>query len=233
MKTSAVRIRPVPTSYEVSPVALVSELSAAGHRLAPVIVESGHLLAHMDWLAQRLLILVSGRALLLCGSGGPALAILERGAVFGAGLVPARRAHVRAVGHTVAWCLPAGGLSDALATHPGLRLAVYRTQEDVLAQTCDAMEMTAYGLLVSRLARLLLQLADSGGEIIGFTHALLGEALGTHRESATPRLIALREAGIIDQPHHRHLVIRDRAALAAVAEGVTTVRYHLWEVSRE
>jgi CRP-like cAMP-binding protein len=75
--------------------------------------------------------------------------------------------------------------------------------------------LAQFGDLRSRLASLLLELADSSGVVSGITHAALGDRLGAHRESITTELSKMRNEGLISVAKKKELVIIDIDAVRA------------------
>jgi len=75
--------------------------------------------------------------------------------------------------------------------------------------------LAQFGDLRSRLASLLLELADSNGVVSGITHAALGDRLGAHRESVTTELSKMKYEGLIRVLRKKELVILDIEALRA------------------
>jgi CRP-like cAMP-binding protein len=72
--------------------------------------------------------------------------------------------------------------------------------------------LAQFGDLRSKLASLLLELADSNRAVTGVTHAELGDRLGAHRESITTELSKMKRQGLI-KVVKRELVILDAEAL--------------------
>jgi CRP-like cAMP-binding protein len=73
--------------------------------------------------------------------------------------------------------------------------------------------LAQFGDLRSKLASLLLELADSNGIVSGVTHAELGDRLGAHRESVTTELSKMKAEGIVSVAKKRELLIIDGEAL--------------------
>jgi len=72
--------------------------------------------------------------------------------------------------------------------------------------------LAQFGDLRSRLASLLLELADPNGVVSGITHAAMGDRLGAHRESVTTELSKMKRDGLITVVP-REVVILDAEAL--------------------
>jgi CRP-like cAMP-binding protein/tetratricopeptide (TPR) repeat protein len=73
--------------------------------------------------------------------------------------------------------------------------------------------LAQFGDLRSRLASLLLELADPNGVVSGITHAAMGDRLGAHRESITTELSKMKYEGLIRVARKKELVILDIEAL--------------------
>lgn len=87
-----------------------------------------------------------------------------------------------------------------------------------LVETQGALEELAFKPVPARLAALLLRLRRSHGDVIeGISHQELADMAGTLRETATETLDEFKAAGWIETGRRR-LVIRDIAALQAIAE---------------
>jgi CRP-like cAMP-binding protein len=82
------------------------------------------------------------------------------------------------------------------------------------------LEETAFKSIPARLASLLLRLTEeqSGDTITGYTHQLLGEMLGTYRETTTQTLNEFKGRGLLEIGRKR-IEILDRDGLANIAEG--------------
>lgn len=88
-----------------------------------------------------------------------------------------------------------------------------------LVEAQAALEALAFRPVPARLAALLLRLRQSYGDVIeGVSHQELADVAGTLRETATQTLDDFKAAGWI-ATGRRRIVIRDAAALRAVAEG--------------
>jgi CRP-like cAMP-binding protein len=73
--------------------------------------------------------------------------------------------------------------------------------------------LAQFGDLRSRIASLLLELADADGVVSCITHAALGDRLGAHRESITTELSKMKHEGLIRVARKKELVILDIKAL--------------------
>ncbi|UCG26428.1 MAG: Crp/Fnr family transcriptional regulator [Chloroflexota bacterium] len=82
------------------------------------------------------------------------------------------------------------------------------------------LEEIAFKSIPSRLASLLLRLADEHGEgrvVVGYTHQDLGEILGTYRETITQTLNDFKADGLVEISRKR-VEILDRESLELLAE---------------
>jgi CRP-like cAMP-binding protein len=84
------------------------------------------------------------------------------------------------------------------------------------------LEETAFKSIPARLASLLLRLAEeqASDTITGYTHQLLGEMLGTYRETTTQTLNEFKGRGLLNIGRKR-IEILDRDGLENIAEGVS------------
>jgi CRP/FNR family cyclic AMP-dependent transcriptional regulator len=91
---------------------------------------------------------------------------------------------------------------------------------DRVTQLESRLEEFAFKSIPSRLASLLLRLADEQGsndQVSGFTHQDLGEMLGTYRETITQALNDFKADGLVAISRKR-IQILDRANLEELAE---------------
>jgi CRP/FNR family cyclic AMP-dependent transcriptional regulator len=91
---------------------------------------------------------------------------------------------------------------------------------DRVTQLESRLEEFAFKSIPSRLASLLLRLADEQGsndQVRGFTHQDLGEMLGTYRETITQALNDFKADGLVAISRKR-IQILDRANLEELAE---------------
>jgi CRP/FNR family transcriptional regulator len=122
--------------------------------------------------------------------------------------------------------VPRATLERAIAADPRLGsrlLARLARRVQTLVERLDAL---AGQTVTARLARFLLDrtTAASGDPVaaIGMTQTELAAELGTVREVVVRSLRQLRRAGLIGAAGRGKLLVRDRAGLALVADGVAT-----------
>jgi CRP-like cAMP-binding protein len=81
-----------------------------------------------------------------------------------------------------------------------------------------SLEEMTFKSIPSRLAGLLLRLAEDSGPVIdGYTHQDLGEMLGTYRETTTQTLNEFKSAGMIEIGRKR-IEIKDAEGLQEIAK---------------
>jgi CRP-like cAMP-binding protein len=107
-----------------------------------------------------------------------------------------------------------------LVTKPMVAVRIFEVLGRRLREAESRLEEIAFKGIPSRLASLLLQLADEqgGDSITGLTHQDLGEQIGTYRETTTQTLNTFKAEGLIDIGRKR-ITILDRDALEGVAAG--------------
>jgi CRP/FNR family cyclic AMP-dependent transcriptional regulator len=106
-----------------------------------------------------------------------------------------------------------------LVTRPKVALRIFEYLGNRLREAEARQEEIAFKGIPSRLASLLLGLADEGGSdtISGQTHQDLGEQIGTYRETTTQTLNAFKSEGLIEIGRKR-ITILDREGLQRIAE---------------
>ncbi len=116
--------------------------------------------------------------------------------------------------------IEAGVLRDALRAEAGLREAVLRYAQAVLAQVSHAALANARHSIEARLARWLLMCHDRvDGDALDVTHELLSVVLGVRRAGVTVAVHMLEGRGLIRATRGR-IRILDRAGLEAAAHGI-------------
>jgi len=106
------------------------------------------------------------------------------------------------------------GAVDELVFSPGETASRWLRVISTRFAACQRdLLLAQFGDLRSKLASLLLELADSNGVVSGVTHSELGDRLGAHRESVTTELSKMKAEGIVGVAKRRELVIIDSEAL--------------------
>jgi CRP/FNR family cyclic AMP-dependent transcriptional regulator len=107
-----------------------------------------------------------------------------------------------------------------LVTKPMVAVRIFEVLGRRLREAESRLEEIAFKSIPSRLASLLLQLANEQGDdsITGLTHQDLGEQIGTYRETTTQTLNTFKSEGFIDIGRKR-ITILDRDALQSIASG--------------
>lgn len=102
---------------------------------------------------------------------------------------------------------------------PQVALRIVEALGERLVQMERQVEDVAFKSIPSRLASLLLRLADEQGSdtVKGYSHQDLAEMVGTYRETVTLTLNELKAKGLVEIGRKR-LVLVDRAGLEQVAE---------------
>ena len=105
-----------------------------------------------------------------------------------------------------------------LITRPQVALRIFEILGRRLREAESRLQEIAFKGIPSRLASLLLQLADeqAGDAITGLTHQNLGEQIGTYRETTTQTLNMFKNAGLIEISR-KQIIILDREGLAQIA----------------
>jgi CRP/FNR family transcriptional regulator len=126
-------------------------------------------------------------------------------------------ANAAAMTPATCWLLPSEAVSQALHAYPELALAVIGKLTQRVRILIDHIESLALYPVAARLARFLLQQADSSAlEDIGVTRAAIAAHLAIAPETVSRVLRSFEEAGAIRFDRH-HIVITNLAALRAIA----------------
>jgi CRP/FNR family transcriptional regulator len=126
-------------------------------------------------------------------------------------------ANAAALSDATCWLLPARAVSEALRMYPGLAMAVIGRLTARVRGLVQHVEDLALYPVAARLARFLLQQADSPAlEGMGVTRAAIAAHLATTPETVSRVLRSLEQAGAIRFDRH-HIVISDSVALRAIA----------------
>lgn len=106
-----------------------------------------------------------------------------------------------------------------ILSRPKVALRLLEVVGQRLMETESRLEEIAFKSVPTRLASLLLRLAEERGEVIhGLTHQDLAEMVGTYRETTTQTLNNFKAAGLIDTGRKR-ITILDAEGLGEIAEG--------------
>lgn len=126
-------------------------------------------------------------------------------------------ANASAMTDVVCWLLPSEAVAQALHTYPGLAIAVIGKLTLRVRTLVEHIESLALYPVAARLARFLLQQADSStlGQT-GITRAAIAAHLATTPETVSRVLRSFEEAGAVRFDRHQ-IVVVDVAALRAIA----------------
>jgi len=184
----------------------------------------GEPVATGDELSDKLFILMSGRAQLVCHNKEGRRMMISRlgpGSVFGDGAMLDSQPHsgifVEAMSDCTVWVLPQSHARSMTERYPIIGWGMLQTFGRRLRQVEDRLEEVAYKKLPQRLARLLLDL-DSGKEkhTIRTSHQSLADMLGTYRETVSTILRGFKRDGLVELGYRRINVV-DPSALKALA----------------
>ncbi len=169
-------------------------------------------------LARDLFIVQAGRVQ-LCNRRLLSLVVLEAGAVFGAGWLPAGGDGLaRSIQRSLVMRIASEQVRDVLLARPKLILALYRTQARCLSAIADQLEAVAYGSVDQRMAKLMLDLAGHSDSLAPITQRMLAGMLSIHRGTVAKCLAGFVRAGWL-RWGYRSMHIVDRPALAEIAAG--------------
>jgi CRP/FNR family transcriptional regulator len=126
-------------------------------------------------------------------------------------------ANAAAMTNAVCWLLPSEAVIQALHTYPGLAISVIGKLTLRVRTLVEHIESLALYPVAARMARFLLQQADSStlGQT-GITRAAIAAHLATTPETVSRVLRSFEEAGAVRFDRHQ-IVIVDAAALRAIA----------------
>ena len=111
--------------------------------------------------------------------------------------------------------VPRGLFMNLMENSQTFRRFVFRAFAERMGDVTRVLEQVAFVRIEERLARLLLERADSG-DVAHLTHQQIATAIGSAREVVSRRLEVLAAKGFIDLDRG-HIRIIDRARLAAMA----------------
>ena len=156
----------------------------------------------------------NGREIVLYRLGAGDSCVLTTSCLFGNVPYPAEGITESEV---TALTLPAAAFKNAIRESEAFRTLVFQTFTDHLAGVIGLLEEVAFGRLDRRLARYLLEHADSEGSI-KITHQALATELGSAREVISRHLKDFDGRGLLTT-QRGSLLLRDRAALEKLATG--------------
>lgn len=150
------------------------------------------------------------------------LATIGPGSIFGEMALIGQGMHnsfAEAVEDCVLWVMSREEVERLLVTKPKVSLRLFESLGRRLKDAEARVEELAFRGIPSRLASLLLHLAEQQGSdvISGLTHQDLGEQIGTYRETTTQTLNMFKAEGLIDIGRKR-IVLVDRKGLQRIAE---------------
>jgi CRP-like cAMP-binding protein len=125
-------------------------------------------------------------------------------------------ATVQAADQVWAYAIPKDDLHRLVSEHPALALALLQDFAERLDHLTDLVEDLSLRTVRGRLARLLLDEAETGEVTRRWTQAEIAARLGTVREMIGRTLRALADAGLIRIDRER-IVLIDREGLEAEA----------------
>jgi CRP/FNR family cyclic AMP-dependent transcriptional regulator len=189
----------------------------------------GEVIFHRDDPGSSLYLVVSGRVRVMIASHGGeelTLAILRAGDCFGEMALLSERertATVLALEPTVTLTIQHDDFLDALAGSPAALVSLLQMVTRRLVATNAQLLAASYLDVPSRLARKLLELAETDGVVtpagtrleLALTQQALASMLGASRESTGRALSDFRERGLIRTDNHRIVLLRPEL-LAAV-----------------
>jgi CRP-like cAMP-binding protein len=151
------------------------------------------------------------------------VATLGAGAVFGEMSLIGQGMHntfAEALEECVLCVMSRPDVERLLLTKPQVALRFLETTGKRLQEAEQRLEEIAFKSIPARLASLLLRLTEEqgGNTINGYTHQLLGEMLGTYRETTTQTLNEFKGRGLLEIGRKR-IEILDVEGLAQIADG--------------
>jgi CRP-like cAMP-binding protein len=187
-------------------------------------VRGGQIIASSEELADKLLILMSGRAQLVChNKEGRRLTIsrLGPGSIFGEGAMLNKEASsgifAEALEDCTIWVLPETHARTMTERYPIIGWGMLQTFGRRLRQVEDRLEEVAYKKLPQRLAKLLLDLSSGDNNTaIRTSHQSLADMLGTYRETVSTILRSFKSDGMVELGYRR-IHVTDPSALRALA----------------
>ena len=118
------------------------------------------------------------------------------------------------------WTMPRQQVLEISSTDAMFGFGLMQAMGQRVVQAEDRLEQMAYSTIASRLAALLLELAESDpAGIVRATHQELADMLGTWRETVSKTLQDFRRRGLVASGR-RQLTLLDREALYFEAGGI-------------
>jgi CRP-like cAMP-binding protein len=146
---------------------------------------------------------------------------LGPGAIFGEMSLVGQGMHntfAEAVDECVLCVMSRADVERLMREKPDVAYRFFETMGDRVSELEERLENIAFKSIPTRLADLLLRLAqeEGGNEIRGFTHQDLSEMLGTYRETITQTLNDFKAQGLIEIGRKR-IRLLDQNRLRAMA----------------
>ena len=149
------------------------------------------------------------------------IATIEPGTFFGEMSLIGQRMYdgfAEAVEDSLVCAMTRADLERIVLTKPKVALRMIEVIGQRLFQSEERLEHLAFRSVPSRLAALLLRLAEERGrEVEGYSHNDFAELVGTYRETVTKTLDEFKELGLVELGRRR-LTVLDEAGLRAIAE---------------
>lgn len=189
-------------------------------------VRPGHVIATPEEMQKKLFILMNGHAQLMCDNKEGRRMTVSRlgpGSIFGDGALLSSDARsdlvAEALDTCTVWVLPETHARTMTERYPVIGWGMLQTFGRRLRQVEDRLEEVAYKKLPQRLAKLLLDMANSNGReqaTIRTSHQHLADSLGTYRETVSTILRTFKADGMVELGYRRINVV-DPVALRTLA----------------
>lgn len=185
---------------------------------------TGQIIATPEELANKLFILMNGRAQLVCQNKEGRRMMMSRlgpGSIFGDGSMlhqgDPSAIFAEALDDCTVWVLPESHARTMTERYPIIGWGMLQTFGRRLRQVEDRLEEVAYKKLPQRLAKLLLDLSSGNDKgAIRTSHQSLADMLGTYRETVSTILRGFKADGMVELGYRR-IYVTDPAALQALA----------------
>jgi CRP-like cAMP-binding protein len=189
-------------------------------------VRPGQVIATPEEMQKKLFILMNGHAQLMCDNKeGRRMSVsrLGPGSIFGDGAMlnsdPRSDLFAEALDACTVWMLPESHARTMTERYPVIGWGMLQTFGRRLRQVEDRLEEVAYKKLPQRLAKLLLDMANTSGReqsTIRTSHQHLADSLGTYRETVSTILRTFKADGMVELGYRRISVV-DPIALKSLA----------------
>ncbi|MGD2206334.1 MAG: Crp/Fnr family transcriptional regulator [Anaerolineae bacterium] len=206
---------------------LAQQNEAVGDSLTVRSFEAGETVCESDEMSRSLFLVISGRVQLYRTTQDGhrfVIATLGPGTMFGEdSLLGGQGPDTQAIAlePCTIWALPRKQAQEVSSSNAMFSIGLIQAIGQRVMEAEDRLEQVAYSTISSRLAGLLLELADDNSPpLVHATHQELAGMLGTWRETISKTLQEFRRRGLVVSGR-RQLTLLDEDGLQREADGVS------------